>query len=113
MRHRTVALAVLTALLSLWLSPSPAHAAHLFNKLGRGAVNTTTGWLELPIRASKAKDDTAVLWLAVGVFEGVTYGLTRTLIGIWDLVTFPIPPYDSILMEPETLITEKPPRKTD
>lgn len=113
-RPRTIAAALLTLLLLAGQNPPPADAAYLFTKLGRGAVNTTTGWLELPASIGREKrEGTAVLWLVTGTAEGLIKGMTRTLVGIWDLLTFPIPPYDSALLDPETLITEKPPRKTD
>lgn len=111
-RRRTFCLALLASILLAGLNPAPAHAANFFTKLSRGAVNTATGWLEVPTQIGKAKKDTQVLWLFTGFGEGLIYGMTRTLVGIWDVVTFAIPPYDSVLIEPETLITEKRPRET-
>ena len=111
-RRRTASLAVLVSILLAGIGPTPAHAANFFTKLSRGAVNTATGWLEVPTQLGKAKKDSQVLWVVTGFGEGLIYGMTRTLVGIWDVVTFAIPPYDSILIEPETLITEKHPRKT-
>lgn len=105
--------AVLASLLLASVNPAPAQAANLFHKFGRGVTNTATGWYELPASIGHAKrEGTVVLWLVTGTVEGLVKGMTRTLVGIWDMVTFPIPPYDSALLDPPTLITEKPPRET-
>lgn len=112
-RQRKVAAAALASLLLASVNPAPAQAANLFHKLGRGVTNTATGWLELPASIGNAKrEGTVALWLVTGAVEGLVKGMTRTLVGIWDMVTFPIPPYDSALLDPPTLITEKPPRET-
>lgn len=113
MRHRAIPLVVASVIALALFAPVPAHAANAVTKLGRGIVNTGTGWLEVPVRIGDAKQDgTAVLWLVTGAFEGIAYGLTRTFYGIWDIVSFPIPPYDRPVLDPETLITEQPPRRT-
>lgn len=115
LRRRTLAPAVLAFALLTGLYPAPAHAANLFGKFGRGIVNTTTGWVEIPLEISAAKkrdDETAVLWFFAGMTEGIVQGGKRTLFGLWDLVTFPVPPYDRPVLEPETLISEKLPRNT-
>lgn len=112
-RGTVVAVALLTLSLGAGLLPAPAQAANPFTKLGRGVVNTCTGWFELPASIGREKrEGTVILWLVTGTVEGLVQGMTRTLVGIWDMVTFPIPPYDSALMDPETLISERPPRKT-
>lgn len=114
LRRRIAPWAVRVSILLLLagVGPAPADAADAFTKLSRGAVNTATGWLEVPTGIGEAKKDSQVLWVVTGFSEGLIRGMTRTLTGIWDVVTFPLPPYDSVLMEPETLITEKRPRKT-
>ena len=91
-RRRTLCLALLTSILLAGLAPAPAHAADVFTKLSRGAVNTATGWLEIPTQMGRAKKDTQVLWVVTGFGEGLIRGMTRTLVGVWDLITFPIPP---------------------
>lgn len=100
---------VLTALLALALVfPRPAHAVGPANKLVRGVVNLSTGWLEIPHQMAERKEDgTVVLWAVHGFIYGTIMGFTRTLYGLVDTLTFPIPPYDSPLMEPDTLIAPK------
>ncbi len=100
---------VLIAALGVTLAvPAPAHAVNPVTKLVRGAVNTATGWLEIPNQIAKHGDDgTAVMWTVHGFIEGIRVGLQRTLFGLYDVVTFPIPPYDAPLMEPDTLIAPR------
>lgn len=100
---------VLTAALTLALVlPGAAQAANPATKLTRGVVNITTGWLEIPRQMVERKDDGTVVWYMVhGFLYGTRMGITRTLHGLFDIVTFPIAPYDAPLMEPDTLIAPK------
>ena len=113
MRHRVIPLPAAAILALTLFSPAPASAATIGTKLGRGLANTLTGWVEIPAHIGAAKrDDTAVLRFVTGTFEGIEKGLTRTLLGIWDLISFPVPPYDRPVLDPEILISKKPPHKT-
>ena len=76
-------------------------------KLTRGLVNITTGWLEIPHRISERKAEKASWWPVHGTIYGLMMATTRTLYGAWDLITFPFPPYDGPVMEPDTLITRQ------
>lgn len=88
--------------------PGTAHAVNPATKLIRGVVNTGTGWLEIPNQmAARKEDGTVVLWTVHGFIYGTLMSLTRTLYGLYDVVTFPIPPYDAPRMEPDTLIVPK------
>lgn len=72
------------------------------NKLGRGAINTVTCWAEVPagiFSVSKRLDPLAGCTL--GLVEGLFNGILRGLTGIYDAVTFIIPPYNKPLMKPE------------
>jgi len=72
------------------------------NKLGRGALNTATFWAEIPAQALKvSKERDPLQGMTVGVAEGIFTSLLRGMTGIYDIVTFAIPPYDRPLMEPE------------
>lgn len=80
------------------LFPSAASAAgNPGVKAARGIVNLSTGWLEIPAQMAERK----------GFFHGVTMATTRTLYGLWDMLTFPAAPYDSPVMDPDTLIYPK------
>jgi len=63
-----------------------------FDKLGRGAGNVLTGWLEIPLAirrryVSREPVTTFVTGTAVGLAKGVT----RTVVGAYETVTFFLP----------------------
>ena len=78
-------------------------------KLARGITNLATGWMEIPVQMAEQKktDTTAVLWAVHGFIRGLGIGGARTLYGVWDIVTFPLAPYDAPVMDPDTLIKPK------
>ena len=61
-------------------------------KLGRGLGNTIGGWLELPyqIQQRYTERDTASS-LATGTIVGVVKGIARTVVGVYETVTFWLP----------------------
>lgn len=72
------------------------------NKLGRGAINTTTCWLEIPAKiydVSNKRDP--VLGWTLGLAEGTLTTFVRAGTGLFDVVTFVIPPYNKPIMTPE------------
>ena len=81
----------------------PDHATAL-NKLSRGALNTALGWMEVPYRITERdRSDQPVYSFVHGFLYGIGMATVRTLYGLWDLVTFPLPPYDGPTLDPETL----------
>lgn len=73
-----------------------------FNKLGRGLINVSTCWGEVFadfFETSKAKDP--VVGATVGVAQGLVTSLYRAASGLYDIATFPFPPYDKPPMKPE------------
>ena len=76
------------------------------NKLGRGIINTLTCWAEIPAEAYKVSEDKDPLTgCTLGVAEGFFTAMLRGLTGIFDTVTFIIPPYNKPLMKPEYALT--------
>jgi len=72
------------------------------NKLGRGIGNTATCWAEIPqgmIDVSQKSDP--FLGATLGFFQGTFTALVRGATGLYDTITFAIPPYDKPLMQPE------------
>ncbi len=63
-----------------------------FTKLMRGAVNSITGWVEIPKRMNETWNEsgagTAWTW---GILRGLGYGFVRTAAGLYEVVTFPFP----------------------
>ncbi len=109
---------LLSLLLLFFAFSSPAQAGgrsgNPVTKLTRGIINVTTGWLEVPIQIAENRDETILLWIPHGIFQGLMQGGTRTFLGAWDIITFPVAPYDAPLLEPDTLIApRRPPRPPD
>jgi putative exosortase-associated protein (TIGR04073 family) len=82
-------------------------ANKMFHKLGRGAVNTLTGWIEIPKNMAKQwRNYDPFTGIIVGGVEGAAWGVGRTATGLYDMVTFclPIPEDYQPLMEPEFIL---------
>ncbi len=61
-------------------------------KLGRGIANVAFGPLELLIRPwDVARQQGEIAALTFGVLQGVVYTVAREVVGVVDIVTFPIP----------------------
>jgi len=110
MRRRYLWVLLTAWLVSLFVAP-PAEAG-MFAKLARGAANTLTGILEVPFQITQTTErEGSLAGLSVGVVRGVARALKRTLIGVYEAVTFPLPNYpvgekDSYapILEPEFVI---------
>ncbi len=79
-------------------------------KLGRGLVNTFTGFWEVPsVMLRMCKSDGAPKGLTIGLGRGIAMGLYRTLVGVYEVLSFAIPApagYEPIT-DPPTLITSE------
>ncbi|MDD5072887.1 MAG: exosortase system-associated protein, TIGR04073 family [Candidatus Omnitrophica bacterium] len=85
----TILVLVVIGLLSV---SSPSYAQGALNKLGRGIVNTLTGWLEIPKGiVDESKANNVFTGLTVGTIKGLGLGLVRTGAGIYEALTFPFP----------------------
>ena len=105
MKSAAVSLAVVLAV--TLLSADPAAAAGPFSKLGRGLTNTLTGWIEVPVTMHKESvTHDYMVGLSYGFPIGLVRGLTRTMVGIFDTITFFLPyPNDyEAIVEPEFVI---------
>ena len=71
---------------------APAFAEDIGHKLGRGLINVGTGWIELPkgIRDGSQQEN-PVIGVTAGIFKGLGLGLLRTVVGVYEVVTFPVP----------------------
>lgn len=84
----------------------PTYAANAGSKLRRGLANFATGWVEIPIAMDKAiKESNPVFGIVVGLVKGTAKAVGRTASGVFDTVTFPIPPYDKTWLDPEFIGT--------
>ena len=86
-----------------------AYAQNAPAKLGRGIMNTLTGFLEVPLKIIRiSKSDGFPMGVSVGLIKGIGWGLYRTLVGVYEVLTFPIPApaeYQAIT-DPPTLFTD-------
>jgi putative exosortase-associated protein (TIGR04073 family) len=110
MDKQRFAISVLVVFLALGLLVPPAAAAEegAGQKFTRGALNTTTGWTDLPKEVVTQSAEDPYRGMTYGFLDGLASGTKRTLYGTWDFVTFPIPPYNKPVMEPETPFGDAP-----
>jgi putative exosortase-associated protein (TIGR04073 family) len=75
------------------------------NKLIRGLVNSLTFLVEIPASIfDVTKRKGGLAGATLGVADGFFTSFMRLGTGLFDLVTFPIPPYDKPLLKPEYAI---------
>jgi putative exosortase-associated protein (TIGR04073 family) len=75
------------------------------HKLERGAINIITCPLELPASMISVADQKGEIFgFAIGAAEGAFTTVFRAVSGVYDTVTFFIPPYNRPIMEPEYAI---------
>ena len=74
-------------------SVPPIHAEDNFaRKLGRGCANLFLGWLEIPKEVGDTlEDEGEVAACFAAPFTGLVKGLIRTVVGAYEIITFPIP----------------------
>lgn len=91
------------------LTRSKSEAANMMHKLGRGLVNVFTGWIEIPKNiAVEWKKNDPFSGFIIGMFKGFGWGWGRTLCGVYDVFTFPLPIPEAYtpLMEPEFILPD-------
>ncbi len=68
------------------------NAGDPFRKLGRGVVNVAFGALEIPMKVYDVnKDEGGLAGCTYGLFKGIGYCIAREVIGVIEIVTFPMP----------------------
>ena len=114
MRLSSVACFVLISLILTCSAPSahaePMDAGKAFTKLGRGAVNLFTGWVEIPKRIQETSLVSGA-WSGFtwGLLRGLGYGFIRTAAGGYEVITFPFPapPDYEPVIQPEFVFTNE------
>jgi len=107
MKRIGIVILVMTLAVSL---ASSVYAQTPAAKLGRGLVNTLTGLWELPVDVLKTcKAEGAPKGLTIGLMRGLVTGVYRTLVGIYEVVTFPVPAPAEYrpITDPPTLLTSE------
>ena len=84
---------------------SPAYCDNMLKKFGRGICNVLTCPFELPEQVKRTNlTDGPMASITWGVLKGVGMIVTRAVVGVYEIVTFPIPcpeEYKPILKDPE------------
>jgi putative exosortase-associated protein (TIGR04073 family) len=109
MSNRRFAVSFLAAVLVLGLSAMNSFADDAGRKLGRGLANTLFGVAEIPIQIQKTlEQEGSGAAITYGVCKGIGHFLMREGVGIYELITFPIPypKYYEPILEPEFLLNE-------
>ncbi|HYB73029.1 MAG TPA: exosortase system-associated protein, TIGR04073 family [Candidatus Sulfotelmatobacter sp.] len=103
-----VGLAVLTAALTAapaFAAEGPDHVGNPGEKLARGVVNITTGWVEVPKETALGVQEAGPPGLIGGLLKGVALGVARTAVGGLEVGTFflPIPHGYEPILKPATV----------
>lgn len=108
-----VVIALLAAIPAL-ASEAGQYASNAGTKLGRGVLNTVTGWAEVPKQAVIGGQEGGVLGGFEGFFKGVGLGVARTLAGAFEIATFwaPVPERFEPVMRPATIFGNGGPART-
>ncbi|MBI2884917.1 MAG: exosortase system-associated protein, TIGR04073 family [Candidatus Omnitrophica bacterium] len=89
---KRVGMAMAALLAAVVLGASPAFAQDPIHKLGRGASNVVTCWIEIPKNFHLGMQETnPVTGMFGGLLKGFGMAATRLVIGAYEVVTFPIP----------------------
>ncbi len=79
-------------------SPEDAPAGYNpVRKLGRGCANLCFGVVELPNQVTKARSEYGGAAIAYGIPKGIVRFFAREIVGVYEIVTFPIPSYRPIV----------------
>lgn len=74
------------------LAASPSYGEKVGLKFGSGYTNMVLGLAEIPKNAILTTNQTNALFgVTGGIFKGILHGVGRTLAGVVDLLTCPIP----------------------
>ena len=108
MNNRTKFLIICAIIVSLFCIQSPCFAQNMLRKLGRGVANVATGIVEVPKSIQEIfYSDGPVAAGTYGILDGVYKFLARTVVGAFEIATFPFPipaNYEPII-EPEFLFS--------
>ena len=90
---------------------APAYCDDPIKKLGRGICNIGTFPFEIAEQVSRVNDsDGPMAGATYGVLKGFGMMFVRALVGVYEVVTFPVPfpkDYGPILTDPEFFFEEK------
>lgn len=108
MRKLTKHTVIFVLIISLVSIQSTCYAQNMLRKLGRGVSNVLTGFFEVPKSVQeKFNDNGPVAACTYGVIDGVYRFLVRTVVGVYEVATFPLalPEDYAPIVEPEFLFS--------
>ena len=94
MQFRKTSLAVLIILGSFFFLSAEVYADTMWSKFGRGVNNVIFGWVELVRQPEVMHREEGERWpiaVAGGLLRGIPYSIARTAVGVYEILTFPIP----------------------
>lgn len=95
--HKLFKLGMLSALLGVFATG----CANMENKLGRGMNNVTElarmGEIRRSMEQTAIWENTDAAY-TTGVVRGMNRSLGRTAVGLYEIITFPFPPYDPVFL---------------
>lgn len=107
---KKVMILMVVAALALFVA-MPAQADNAVDKLGRGLANVLTSPIEVVQGMSDVNAESGMIAGAtVGTLQGVFNLIKRAGVGVFEIVTFPIPipaDYGPILTEPEFFLDKE------
>ena len=100
---------LLVVLMVVSFISADAYAGNPIQKIGRGIANVATGWIEIPkemVNVTEQENDMKGLFVAP--FTGLWKGVVRTVVGVYEIVTFPLPiPAEyAPVVEPEYVLSQ-------
>ena len=108
MKKITALMIIIVFVVSVLCIQSPCFAQNMLRKLGRGVANVTTSTLEVPKAIQESfYDDGPMAAATYGLLDGIYKFVARTVVGVFEIVTFPFPlPEDyAPIVEPEFLFS--------
>ena len=98
---------LLIVISQLFLLPLYAQDYNALRKFGRGASNILLGLTEIPRQMGITREESGnVAGIFYGTLKGLLYTAGRMGVGIYEVVTFFIPPYKPVI-KPEFVFTEE------
>jgi putative exosortase-associated protein (TIGR04073 family) len=97
--------AIGTAFCIVFFAATPfsfAGEANWGTKLGNGLTNVLTSWMEVPkqIKDVSQENDDPIAGITYGTAKGIGLTAARIIVGVFDVITCPLAPFDEPMMEP-------------
>ncbi|MGR8941282.1 MAG: exosortase system-associated protein, TIGR04073 family [Gammaproteobacteria bacterium] len=82
---------------SAYADDKPDYLSKFTSKVNQGFFNTTTGWIEIPKNVVNISHDQNIfVGFTWGLLRGTAHAVSRTVVGVGELITSPIPTKDYI-----------------